>query len=83
MGIGTDMNSIIITYQGRDVKIDLPEIDGTVELDDLAGLVARKLTLNFSSYMKKKGVVLTTKSKERYYISQYVLMKFKIMEQIK
>lgn len=74
------MINLTINYQGRKVPISI-DIRGAVQYDELASLVAEKLTINFSRYMEKyQGVTLTEKSRQKYFLSQYILLKYKLQE---
>jgi len=76
------MININIIYQGRKVPIHL-DITGAINFDEVAALAAQQLTDNFSKFMRTKhNTTLTTKSKQKYYLSQYCLMKLKLMEKL-
>lgn len=76
------MINISINYQGRKVPIEL-NVTGALQIDEVAALTAQQLTDNFSAFMKKKHKTeLTPKSKQKYYLSQYCLMKLKLMEKL-
>ena len=75
------MINLSINYQGIKVPIEL-NVTGAFQYDDVAALVANKLTENFSRYMNRKGTKLTEKSKQKYYLSQYCLMKLKLLEKL-
>ena len=78
----TTMINISINYQGRKVPIEL-NVSGAIALDEVAALTAQQLTDNFSAFMKQQhNTTLTTKSKQKYYLSQYCLMKMKLMEKL-
>lgn len=74
------MINLIINYQGRKVPISI-DIKGAIQYDDLASLVAEKLTINFSKFMKKvHNTELTERSKQKYFLSQYIMLKYKLQE---
>jgi hypothetical protein len=76
------MINISINYQRRKVPINL-NVSGAITSNEVAALAAQELTDNFSTFMQKKhNTTLTSKSKQKYYLSQYCLMKLKLMEKL-
>ena len=75
------MINITINYQGRKVPIKL-NLTGAIKIDEIAAATAEQLTTNFSRYMKSIGTDLTEKSRQKYYITQYCLVKQKLTEKL-
>ena len=76
------MINININYQGTIVPIHL-DITGAINFDEVAALTAQQLTDNFTKFMRTKhNTTLTPKSKQKYYLSQYTLMKLKLLEKL-
>lgn len=65
------MITLTVRYPTKNVIIELPELQGSVRIEEIAEAGARVLTKHFSAYMKG----LTAKSKEKYYFAQYCLIK--------